>query len=194
MANFLVDQGVVIEQVYESLCSRTLGRTTVRWSEYQSGQLAFMFGTREGGIYSASPPTAEIYFQGTRGRDGPMTVWFSSTTFVITDDDVVELNELTLPLFREYGQLFVETLLEQINVAKQKGKDSIAAAHTKELISKIEAFREPCHERHQTDPQRSGNGMEDERIIARFQWNDSTIIQNSYPLFRLLLLIWKSDI
>jgi len=61
--------------------------------------------------------------------------------FFLPEKDKDSSYEQTLPLFRMYGQLFVDTVLDQIYVAKKRGKDSQAAAHAQALITKVEEFK-----------------------------------------------------
>ena len=57
--------------------------------------------------------------------------------FFLPKDDKASSYEQTLPLFRMYGQLFVDTVLDQIHVAEKRGKNSQAAAQAKALILKV---------------------------------------------------------
>ncbi|XP_078369449.1 uncharacterized protein LOC144653348 [Oculina patagonica] len=60
--------------------------------------------------------------------------------FFLPADSKASSYEQTLPLFRMYGQLFVDTVLDQIHVAKKRGKNSQAAAHAEALIAKVKEF------------------------------------------------------
>lgn len=60
--------------------------------------------------------------------------------FFLPEDENASSYEQTLPLFRMYGQLYVDTLLDQIHVAKERGKDNQAVAHARALIAKVEEF------------------------------------------------------
>ena len=61
--------------------------------------------------------------------------------FFLPEDDKASSCEQTLPLFRMYGQLFVDTILDQIHVAKKRGRNSLAAAHAQALITKVAEFK-----------------------------------------------------
>ena len=61
--------------------------------------------------------------------------------FFLPEDSKPSSSEQALPLFRMYGQLYVDTLLDQIHVAKKNGKDSQAVAHAKALIRRVEEFK-----------------------------------------------------
>ena len=148
MTNFLVDQGNVIEKMYESLFSEIQALRQYVDQNIKVINLQYvkdMYGTTEGGIFGIATYCRNTFKGHAEEMDQCLgklrTTLIQQYHFFMPDENDVELNELTLPLFREYGQMFVETVLEQINVAKQKGKDSIAAAHTQELIKKIEAFK-----------------------------------------------------
>lgn len=61
--------------------------------------------------------------------------------FFLPKDDKASSYEQTLPLFRMYGQLFVDTVLDQIHVAKKRGRNSLAVAHARALITKVAEFK-----------------------------------------------------
>ena len=61
--------------------------------------------------------------------------------FFLPKDDKASSYEQTLPLFRMYGQLFVDTVLDQIHVAKKRGRNSLAVAHAQALITKVAEFK-----------------------------------------------------
>ena len=61
--------------------------------------------------------------------------------FFLPKDEKASSYEQTLPLFRMYGQLFVNTVLDQIHVAKKRSKNSQAAAHAQALITKVAKFK-----------------------------------------------------
>ncbi|KAJ7388814.1 hypothetical protein OS493_035371 [Desmophyllum pertusum] len=62
--------------------------------------------------------------------------------FFLPEGETPSAYEQTLPLFRMYGQLYVDTLLDQIAVAKTKGKESLAVKQAEALIAKVKEFTE----------------------------------------------------
>ena len=61
--------------------------------------------------------------------------------FFLPENDKASSYEQTLPLFRLYGQLFVDTVLDQIHVATKRSKTSQAAAHAQALITRVSVKR-----------------------------------------------------
>ena len=175
LANFF--EGDVIEEMYDSLFSEIQAVRQYVDQNIRVVNLQYvkdMFGTKEGGIFGIALYCRNTFTGQAEEMDRCLetlrTTLIQQYHFFMPDDDDVELNELTLPLFREYGQLFVQTLLEQINVAKQKGKDSIAVAHTKELIRKIEAFREHAMNAIKQILKDQVTAWSDEHWVGAFNW------------------------
>lgn len=104
------------------------------------------FGTRNGGILSYA-----MYCQKTYKNDAEdMAPCLENVNAMLTSEHhnfmpsggkPVSFYESSLPLFRMYGQLYVDTLLEMIGVAKKRGKKSQAAAQADTLISKVAEFK-----------------------------------------------------
>ncbi|KAJ7388815.1 hypothetical protein OS493_035372 [Desmophyllum pertusum] len=62
--------------------------------------------------------------------------------FFMPEGETPSAYEQTLPLFRTYGQLYVDTLLDQIAVEKKKGHEDLAERHAEALIAKVKEFKE----------------------------------------------------
>lgn len=104
------------------------------------------FGTRNGGILSYA-----MYCQKTYKNDAQdmapclenVNAMLTSHyhNFLLEDGKPVSVYESSLPLFRMYGQLYVDTLLELIGAARKRGKESQAAAQADTLINKVARFK-----------------------------------------------------
>lgn len=109
------------------------------------------FGTRNGGILSYA-----MYCQKTYKNDAEdMAPCLENVNALLTsqyhnflppDGKPVSFYESSLPLFRMYGQLYVDTLLEMIGAARKRGKESQAAAKADTLINKVARFKEHYEE------------------------------------------------
>ncbi|PFX33448.1 hypothetical protein AWC38_SpisGene1735 [Stylophora pistillata] len=108
------------------------------------------FGTRNGGILSYA-----MYCQKTYKNAEDMAPCLENVNALLTsqyhnflppDGKPVSFYESSLPLFRMYGQLYVDTLLEMIGAARKRGKESQAAAKADTLINKVARFKEHYEE------------------------------------------------
>ena len=62
--------------------------------------------------------------------------------FFMPEGETPSAYEQTLPLFRMYGQLYVDTLLDQIAVEKKRGYEDLAERHAEALIATVKEFKE----------------------------------------------------
>ena len=114
--------------------------------ELKLDQIKKAFGTNGGGIMGYAKHCKNTY------KDDPddmsaclenlRALMEQQYQFFLPKDEKASSYEQTLPLFRMYGQLFVDTVLDQIHVAMKRGKESQAAAHAHALITKVAKFKE----------------------------------------------------
>ena len=113
--------------------------------ELKIDQIKKKFGTDKGGMLSYAQHCRNTYKDDaddmTTCLENVRAMLVAQYHFFLPEDEKASSYEQTLPLFRMYGQLYVDTLLDQIHVAKERGKDSQAAAHAKALIAKVEEFK-----------------------------------------------------
>ena len=114
-------------------------------SEAKLDYIKKIFGTSNGGILSYSMHCQKTYKNDAEDMAPCLENLHSMLTtqyhFFLPSDSKVSSYEFSLPLFRMYGQLFVDTLLEQIVAARTRGKESQAAAFADTLINKVEEFK-----------------------------------------------------
>ena len=108
--------------------------------------IAKAFGTTRGGIMSYAMHCQRT-FKGDAEDMAPClenvhAMLTQQYHFFMPSDSKVSSYEFSLPLFRMYGELFVDTLLEQIGVARKRGKESQAIAQADNLIKKVQEFKE----------------------------------------------------
>ena len=119
-------------------------------SEAKLDYIKKIFGTSNGGILSYSMHCQKTYKNDAEDMAPCLENLHSMLTtqyhFFLPSDSKVSSYEFSLPLFRMYGQLFVDTLLEQIGAARARGKESQAVAFADTLINKVEAFKEHYQE------------------------------------------------
>ena len=142
------DDELSAEDVYNSL-SQEIGQLK-KYMDQQIEELKFdqiksKFGTERGGMLSYAQHCKDTYKSDPDDManclENLRSLLIAQYHFFLPGDSKPRSYEQTLPLFRMYGQLYVDTLLDQIHVAKKNGKDSQAAAHAKALIKKVEEFK-----------------------------------------------------
>ena len=119
-------------------------------SEAKLDYIKKIFGTSNGGILSYSMHCQKTYKNEAEDMapclENLHGMLITQYHFFLPSDSKVSSYEFSLPLFRMYGQLFVDTLLEQIGAARARGKESQAVAFADTLINKVEAFKEHYQE------------------------------------------------
>ena len=140
--------GLDPEDVYNSLAEEINQLKEYMDQEISEAKLDYIkkiFGTSNGGILSYSMHCQKTYKNDAEDMAPCLENLHSMLTtqyhFFLPSDSKVSSYEFSLPLFRMYGQLFVDTLLEQIGAARARGKESQAAAFADTLINKVEAFK-----------------------------------------------------
>ena len=139
--------GVDLNDVYKSLkeeIDQLKEYMDQEIEELKLDQIKKVFGTDRGGMlgyakhckntYKNDPDDMSTCLENLRA------MLLEQYHFFLPEDDKASSYEQTLPLFRMYGQLFVDTVLDQIHVAKKRGKNSQAAAHAQALITKVAEF------------------------------------------------------
>ena len=139
--------GLDPEDVYNSLAEEINQLKEYMDQEISEAKLDYIkkiFGTSNGGILSYSMHCQKTYKNDAEDMAPCLENLHSMLTtqyhFFLPSDSKVSSYEFSLPLFRMYGQLFVDTLLEQIGAARARGKESQAVAFADTLINKVEAF------------------------------------------------------
>ena len=145
--------GLDPEDVYNSLTEEINQLKEYMDQEISEAKLDYIkkiFGTSNGGILSYSMHCQKTYKNDAEDMAPCLENLHSMLTtqyhFFLPSDSKVSSYEFSLPLFRMYGQLFVDTLLEQIVAARTRGKESQAAAFADTLINKVEAFKKHYEE------------------------------------------------
>ena len=143
-----------IESVYNSLQTEVAQLRKYMDQSIEDVKIDYIrkvFGTREGGILSYAKHCQYTYKDHVdelgpclENLRGMLTTQYH---FFLPQGETARSYEQTLPLFRMYGQLYVDTLLDQIAVAKKKAetdksKESIAARQAEALIAKVKEFME----------------------------------------------------
>ena len=104
------------------------------------------FGTNRGGILSYAQHCQDTYKDDAEEMapclENLRAMLSQQYHFFLPEGETPNAYEQTLPLFRTYGQLYVDTLLDQIAVAKTKGKERLAVKHAEALIAKVKEFTE----------------------------------------------------
>ena len=139
--------GVEVEAVYESLKEEIDQLKEYMDEEIKKlklDQIKNLFGTAKGGILGYARHCKDTYKNDADDMSNCLenlrAMMVEQYHFFLPEDDQASSYEQTLPLFRMYGQLFVDTVLDQIHVAKKRGKNSQAAAHAQALIMKVAEF------------------------------------------------------
>ena len=140
--------GVEIEDVYKSLkeeIDELKEYMDQEIEELKLDQIKKVFGTSRGGMLGYAKHCKDTY------KDDPddmstclenlRAMMVEQYHFFLPENDMARSYEQTLPLFRMYGQLFVDTVLDQIHVARKRSKNSQAAAHAQALITKVAEFK-----------------------------------------------------
>ena len=113
--------------------------------ELKFDQIKSKFGTERGGMLSYAQHCKDTYKSDPDDManclENLRSMLIAQYHFFLPEDSKPSSYEQTLPLFRMYGQLYVDTLLDQIHVAKKNGKDSQAVAHAKALIKRVGEFK-----------------------------------------------------
>ena len=104
------------------------------------------FGSSHGGILSYAMYCQKTY-QGDADEIAPClenvhAMLTQQYHFFLPSDSRVSSYEFSLPLFRMYGELFVDTVMEQIAAARKRGKETQAVAMADNLITKVNQFKE----------------------------------------------------
>ena len=107
-------------------------------------QIRKAFGTDRGGMLSYAEHCKNTYKDDADDMatclENLRSMLIQQYHFFLPENERASSYEQSLPLFRMYGQLYVDTLLDQIHVAKKRGKDGQAVAHAKALIARVEEF------------------------------------------------------
>ena len=142
--------GLDPEDVYNSLKTEIDQLKKYMDQEIVEAKLDYIkkaFGTSHGGILSYAMHCEKTYKGDADDMANCLENLRSMLTqqyhfFVPSADSKVSMLEFSLPMFRMYGELYVDTLLEQIGVARKRGKDTQAVAHTETLIKTVNDFKE----------------------------------------------------
>ena len=113
--------------------------------ELKLDQIKKVFGTSRGGMLSYAKHCKDTY----KNDPDDMSTCLENLRamiveqyhFFLPENDKASSYEQALPLFRMYGQLFVDTVLDQIHVATKRSKISQAAAHAQALITRVAEFK-----------------------------------------------------
>ncbi len=145
------DDSMSAEDVYNDL-SKEIGQLK-NYMDQEIEELKFetiknKFGSERGGMLSYAQHCKDTYKSDADADDmancleNLRSMLIQQYHFFVPEpaDTRASSFEQTLPLFRMYGELFVDTIVDQIHVAKKRGKDSQAAAHAKALITKVGEF------------------------------------------------------
>ena len=113
--------------------------------ELMLDQIKNVFGTSKCGMLGYAKRCKDIYNEGADDMstclENLRAMMVEQYHFFLPEDDKASSYEQTLPLFGMYGQLSVDTVLDQIHVAKKRGKSSQTAAHAQALITKVAEFK-----------------------------------------------------
>ena len=113
--------------------------------ELKVNQIANAFGTDGGGMLGYAQHCNDTYREDLDDMSACLenlrALMAHQYNFFLPKDVKVSTYEQTLPLFRMYGQLFVNTVLDQIDVATKRGKYSQAVAHAQTLITRVAKFK-----------------------------------------------------
>ena len=148
LVNIFGGGGVEVEEVYESLkeeIDQLKEYMDEEIKQLKLDQIKKLFGTARGGILGYAKHCKDTYKKDADDMshclENLRAMMVEQYHFFLPEDDKASSYEQTLPLFRMYGQLFVDTVLDQIHVAKKRGKNSQAAAHAQALIMKVAEFQ-----------------------------------------------------
>ena len=139
--------GVDMEDVYKSLkeeIDQLKEYMDQEIEELKLDQIKKVFETSKGGMLGYAKHCKDTY-----KNDPDMSTCLENLRAMMVEQyhlflpesDKASSCEQTLPLFRMYGQLFVDTVLDQIHVATKKSKKSQAATHAQVLITKVAEFK-----------------------------------------------------
>ncbi|KAL9971905.1 hypothetical protein ACROYT_G018126 [Oculina patagonica] len=147
IAEVFGDDSLSAEDVYNSLSqeiSKLKQYMDQEIEELKFDQIKKAFGTDRGGMLSYAKHCKDTYKSDPDDMmnclENLRSMLIQQYHFFLPADSKASSYEQTLPLFRMYGQLFVDTLLDQIHVAMKRGKNSQAAAHAKALITRVGEF------------------------------------------------------
>ncbi|KAL9971906.1 hypothetical protein ACROYT_G018127 [Oculina patagonica] len=149
VADAFGDASLSAEDVYNSLSqeiSKLKQYMDQEIEELKFDQIKKAFGTDRGGMLSYAKHCKDTYKSDPDDMvnclENLRSMLIQQYHFFVPEpaDTRASSYEQTLPLFRMYGQLFVDTLLDQIHVAKKRGKDDEAVAHAKALIKRVGEF------------------------------------------------------
>ena len=139
---------VDVKEVYESLkeeIDQLKEYMDQEIEELKLDQIKNVFGTSKGGMLGYAKHCKDIYKDDADDMstclENLRAMMVEQYHFFLPEDEKASSYEQTLPLFRMYGQLFVDTVLDQIHVAKKRSKNSQAAAHAQALITKVAEFK-----------------------------------------------------
>ena len=139
---------VGVEDVYKSLkeeIDQLKEYMDQEIEELKLDQIKNVFGTARGGILGYAKHCKDTYKKDADDMSNCLenlrAMMVNQYHFFLPQDAKASTYEQTLPLFRMYGQLFVDTVLDQVHVAKKRSKNSQAAAHAQALITKVAEFK-----------------------------------------------------
>lgn len=140
--------GVDLEDVYKSLkeeIDQLKEYMDQEIEELKLDQIQKVFGTSRGGMLGYAKHCKDTYKKDPDDMstclENLRAMMAGQYHFFLPGNDKARYYEQTLPLFRMYGQLFVDTVLDQIHVAKKRRKNSQAAKHAQALITKVAEFK-----------------------------------------------------
>ncbi|KAJ7388818.1 hypothetical protein OS493_035375 [Desmophyllum pertusum] len=139
--------GLEIEDVYNSLQIEIAQLRKYMDQGIEDVKIDYVkkaFGTNRGGILSYAQHCQDTYKDDAEEMapclENLRAMLSQQYHFFLPEGDSPSAYEQTLPLFRMYGQLYVDTLLDQITAAKTKGKERQAVKHAEALIAKVKEF------------------------------------------------------
>lgn len=149
LAGAFGNKGLQAEDVYNSLKKEIDQLKSYVDQEIDEVKLDYIkkaFGTSRGGILSYAMHCQKTY-QGDADDIAPClenvnAMLTQQYHFFMPSDSRLSSYEFSLPLFRMYGELFVDTVMEQIAVAMTRGKETQAAAMADTLITKVKQLEE----------------------------------------------------